>query len=936
MNEKNKPTTAFDESTCERFEAAWRSGESPSIDEFVLPESSKQHLPTLEELIKIDLDYRWRNTRPPADGETTLDLAERDGRRVEQYLDDFPQLQPPAMLLRLLREEFLVRCLWGAQPELDEYRLRFPDLEIPDWRVDQSLAETGMDETRRFFQRATEDEVTPATGGELHEKELGNYVLLSELGRGGMGVVYKARQKNADRIVALKAIRRDLIRTRGNESRSAALDRFQHEVQATARLEHENIVSIFEVGDFEGEPFYSMRFVDGASLADILLEGPLEHRRAASYMEQVARAVSAAHAQGIFHRDLKPQNILVDGKNDRPLVADFGLAKLQESVDDLTHSGDVIGSPPYMSPEQATDASRVGAASDVYGLGATFYHLLTGRPPFQATSMAEVIQQVINTEPVPPRRLNPAVDRDLETICLKCLEKTRSRRYGSAADLADEIGRYLDHKPIQARPIGPLGRAWRWSLRNPVTAASLTLALAFLIIALIGTTMGYLRASAALTTANEARRESDESFRLARSAVDRLLTHVADDELLNQPGMQPLRRQLLEEAAAYYQQFLAQRRDDPTVRDELAAAHFRVGRIRELMGDYSAAHGSFRSAQAMQEKLQRERPEDIARLAALGDTMNALGRVLCEQQDLDAALAAYRRSRELRQELVDLAPNDAYYRRTLANTYMNEGLIEMEQGAAALDAAFHDEAVGLPADATAKQLDSIDSARKAMAKAQGIRRELAEANRGDLDMRRDLGQGCFNLANLEMVAGEVAEIGGDEKAAKACYDRAEEHLDSAIEIFEQLLADDAENLENRYRLAVCRARLADFRVALYMVENPWRLYDQPLAELKTLVAANRGVEKYRGDLAGVYINRSALYLAPDQAEKAIDELQTARDLLSDPPVVAPRYRTDLLLALNVLRDRLLEQVETDPDNQQWVRDLEEVEQQIEELNTGRD
>jgi WD40 repeat protein len=305
----------------------------------------------------------------------------------------------------------------------------------------------------------------------------GDYELLEEIARGGMGVVYRARQVSLNRIVAVKVLLSGLLAS------PEFVKRFRAEAAAAASLQHPNIVAIHEVGFREGQHFFAMDYVLGSSLANLTRDGPLSGRRAAGYVKTVAGAIHYAHEHGILHRDLKPANVLID-ENDQPRVTDFGLAKDLHKQMDLTLSGQVLGSPSYMSPEQAGAwRGKVGVRSDVYSLGAILYHLLTGRPPFAADTVAKTLHQVQNDEPPSPRLLNPAVPRDLETICLKCLEKEPDRRYGTAQDLADELGRFLDRKPILARPVSRPEKVWRWCRRNPVIA---TLAAAAMFIFILG------------------------------------------------------------------------------------------------------------------------------------------------------------------------------------------------------------------------------------------------------------------------------------------------------------------------------------------------------------------------------------------------------------------------------------------------------------------
>ena len=280
----------------------------------------------------------------------------------------------------------------------------------------------------------------------------GDYEITRELARGGMGVVFLARQVSLNRPVALKMI------LAGQLANDTDVKRFYTEAEAAASLDHPGIVPIYEVGQHEGQHYFSMGFVEGQSLSQRLAEGPLPPREAAALMVKVAEAIAYAHGRGVIHRDLKPGNILLD-RNGNPRVTDFGLAKKVEGDSALTASGQIMGTPSYMPPEQAGgNRGQVGPAADVYSLGATLYALVTGRPPFQAATAMDTVLQVIGEEPVPPRRLNAGIPRDLETICLKCLEKEPARRYASASDLADELRRYLNGEPILA-PSGESGGA---------------------------------------------------------------------------------------------------------------------------------------------------------------------------------------------------------------------------------------------------------------------------------------------------------------------------------------------------------------------------------------------------------------------------------------------------------------------------------------------
>jgi WD40 repeat protein len=440
---------------CDRFERAWR--QRPRIEDYLAEVESDEQEPLLRELLKVELAYRVIGGEPI---------------NLEEYQQRFPL---HAELVAALVKEAARRdpCSTVVIAEQSTGNAS-PNSALP-------AGETGP------FIPGNENDPNPIPGrmnagdGTGVPLVLGDYELLDRLGKGGMGVVYRARQRSANRIVALKVIRPELLEDVPPEQRQEWLRRFRAEGQAAARVDHDNVVTVHEVGEADGQLFYSMRYVDGRSLADMLREhGPMPDRRAAAYLEPVARALHHVHSHGILHRDLKPGNILVDGSG-RPLVADFGLAKWLSDEPNTNPTRGALGTPEYMAPEQARNATLAVAASDVYSLGATLYALITGRPPFQAPDPVETMRQVIDKEPVPPRRLNPAIARDLETVCLKCLDKQPGKRYGSAEELACDLKSFLEGKPIRARPVSGAERLWRWSRRNPYLATAGSLAAAALV-----------------------------------------------------------------------------------------------------------------------------------------------------------------------------------------------------------------------------------------------------------------------------------------------------------------------------------------------------------------------------------------------------------------------------------------------------------------------
>jgi len=309
------------------------------------------------------------------------------------------------------------------------------------------------------------ESVAQPVRAESAARRFGDYELLDEIARGGMGIVYRAHQVSLNRIVAVKVL------LFGQFSSEEFVERFRCEAEAAAALQHPNIVAIYEIGEHDGHRYFSMAYIEGKNLAELARDKPLPSKLAATYLQIIAEAIHYAHQRGVLHRDLKPSNVLVDGDG-QPHVTDFGLAKRLGDESELTVTGQMLGSPNYMSPEQA-DRKRgeVTSASDVYSLGAVLYHLLTGRPPFVGETLEDTLLQMLNVEPVSPRLLNASVPRDLETICLKCLNKESARRYTTAGALAADLGRWRFGEPIAARPASIPGKLWRWCKRKPTTAA---------------------------------------------------------------------------------------------------------------------------------------------------------------------------------------------------------------------------------------------------------------------------------------------------------------------------------------------------------------------------------------------------------------------------------------------------------------------------------
>jgi eukaryotic-like serine/threonine-protein kinase len=510
------------------------------------------------------------------------------------------------------------------------------------------------------------------------------YEILGELGRGGMGVVYRARDERLGRLVALKMV------LAGGHAGENELARFRAEAEAVACLQHPNIVQVYQVNETDGRPYFSLEYCGGGSLSARLDGTPWPPAKAAELVATLAHAVQAAHRRGVVHRDLKPANILLT-EDGTLKVSDFGLAKRLDHASGVTRTGDVMGTPSYMAPEQAGGTGQtVGTAADVYALGAILYELLTGRPPFKATTPLDTVLQVISEDPVPPSRLLRDLPRDIETVCLTCLNKNPSRRYASAEALAADLERFLRGEPIAARPLRFHERAVRWVRRRPAAAAALAVgAVALLALAIGGLAyQSRLREANAqlLTALDEAReaeagaaREHDRAeahLHRALEATDRMVTQVGE-QLSGRPGVADVRQRLLEEALEFHRGFLLAESHDPAVRQETARAAYRTAGLYLILGRSDEAEKACEEALRLQKELVAEfpdRPEyrhDLIRTKSCqGSTYSAIGRFNDGQTCYNEGLAAC-------EQLTREHPEEAKYQETMIGLLNSRGFFYM-------------------------------------------------------------------------------------------------------------------------------------------------------------------------------------------------------------------------------------------------------------------
>ncbi|MEO1995803.1 MAG: protein kinase, partial [Planctomycetaceae bacterium] len=499
------------EAACQRLETSWFDG-APLDIATCLEDVPESQLPdTTEELVCIEMEFLWKRAAGEnAEGENAASAP----TTLEDYLQRLPQLDTPPCRERLISEEIACRLKHHVDIDAEDLRRRFPDLVTDTSWVLQRVE--AMEKQAAAGRGSSSDRTitgsqTAASASEPGLRSFGDYELIQEIARGGMGVVYKARQTKLNRIVALKMI------LSGQLASSEDVQRFYVEAEAAASLEHPGIVPIHEIGEHDDQHFFSMGFIEGDSLDAQVKDGPLPAREAAAVLRQIAEAIRYAHERGVIHRDLKPANILIDASG-QPKVTDFGLAKKTEGNSEMTGTGQILGTPGYMPPEQARgDIDNIGPAADTYALGAILYALLTGRPPFQSTTVMETLVAVLEQEPVAPRQLNPGLDPDLETICLKCLQKDIKRRYATTGALVDELDRYLNDEPILARPIGQLERTWRWCKRKPALAGLGALAAILLLTLGIGGPAAALQQSALRTEAEQAQEDAETQRGLAES-----------------------------------------------------------------------------------------------------------------------------------------------------------------------------------------------------------------------------------------------------------------------------------------------------------------------------------------------------------------------------------------------------------------------------------
>ena len=831
-----------------------------------------------------------------------------------------------------LRATFLAD-LQSASPQVYETLVRL----MADSEETQDRFVTGIydPETTSEFVHV-EDLKDPQTAQSPPRDLVGKeYELGKKIGQGGMGVVYRAYHRSLRRTVALKII------TGGGLRDEIDIARFHIEAEAAARLDHPGIIPVYDVGQYKGNHYYAMAYIEGPSLSEFVGSNAklLPPRRAAELMEQVCHAVQYAHDRAVIHRDLKPANIMLEN-GEVPRLADFGLAKnMQDGEDEkgLTMTGQVMGTPSYMAPEQA--AGKLDAISnrtDVYSLGATLYALLAGKPPFGGGTIFETIRQVIRTEPEPITQIVRSVPRDLQTVCEKCLAKRPEDRYDSADAVAEDLRRFLDGFPINARPLSIWGRGWRWCRRNPVESALLAATAAALIVGTIVSVRFGLEARLALAEANQ-------NAKQLRAAMQDTFVFASEDVLAQEPGMQSARKVLLTMAQQYYAGLVKLTPKDADSQREFADAQFMLSKVQMALGQDNQARKILTEALEIQQSLAAQLPKNASALAALAKSHNQFARLsqnnwqkllqlrylreLPEDQaaELKQQLDQWQRHSaeviRLRKQVVDLEPENLESQRLLASAIMNEG-----------------SAIGIRGYAL-NQLSEHDRARQKILEAQEIRLAVLKEFPEETLMQRDLARGYFNLANTELRAA-------DQETDNQRYDRrlqlSSDDLTQAITAYEELPATEL-ILNTQQELAQCYRERADANFRLLGIDGIDKVtgdYKRAEKLLKVLTNRNPNVYRYRIVLAETQYNFCSFWFLNQQNDRAASQLAKSRATLLQALYIDPKNTLaaeQLVLFTQNIVDHLLEKKNLDMADrvlQEALQELLALKQESEEEYSG--
>jgi tetratricopeptide (TPR) repeat protein len=797
------------ESCVSRFEAAWQAGRRPALDDYLIGDGPLRRAQLLE-LIYTDLEYRLKAGEPA---------------RVEDYLHRYAELAADRdVVLDLLAVEFQLRCR-SPRPCVEEYQRRFPELgDELDAIVLTGRRNAGWD--RRLAGPAPPPE-------EL--RRLGRYVLLEEIGSGSFGTVHKALDSELQRTVALKL-----------QHRGAVTDtRFLREARSAAALRHPGIVAVYDAGQADGIWYLVSEFVAGQTLAERLKAGRPSFRQAAWWVADVADALAHAHRHGVIHRDVKPSNILIDAEGQLRLT-DFGLARRDAADGTVTEEGQVLGTPAYMSPEQARgEVSRIDVRTDVYSLGAVLYELLTGELPFHGNNRM-LLRQVLEEEPRPPRRVHDEVPRDLETVCLKAMAKEPADRYAGAAELADDLRRFLQGQPVRARPVGVVGRLIRWGRRRP-TLAGLSAALLFVAaLGFAGVFWQWRQAETHLAEADRQRDRARDNARQAHLAINDLI-NVGNDPRLERSDLSAVRRKLWQTGLQYYLGILEQDENDPTytdpsLRTDMASSQTNLAFLLLRLGFPTEAETAYAKAQSLWQRFLDQEPENATYQLNLMRILFAQGTLWKNQGRSKEAAAAYHRVIRGLSDLHSrqpLADGDAIL---VIDGYGELALLEEKQGRLREVKNYLEQAQTFGEDYLNKNPDSIHARHYLLGTYYHLVR--LEQNLGHTDLaleahRRgvEIGQRlmelapnvtsyAFQRAQHHLALGSVLRAAGRNEEALRTFQESDRLLTSILQ--QDAAHFDARNLQiqSRYFCCMCLHGLGRLKEAVDACRQAHQLAEQ--------------------------------------------------------------------------------------------------------------